>query len=299
MHNKIIFQLTIMGLFSFYACSQNNDQDKLNHSAAAVATVKTEPHSFGGWYCPDNLNGFPAVDISDWQNVPVVHDRLPTKSETQNGTSLIYIDQEKYPNAKPIVMPLPRLAKYYNHSSKREDYIIVIQAIQVQEDSVVGFRLLNGGNGSARWNEIQWVSTDDIKKIPVTQFVSIQLPILASPDKIWDVMTKPENAHLFKQVLNQQKLLKPNWRSTTNVNYFYGKNGTLTANYAALLFGNYYIQNDYQQENYTEKFLLVENKETNQTELKIVCGPFAADFDVQKTILMNWAKQVKLWSEAP
>ena len=63
---------------------------------------KQEPHKYGGWYCPDNLNGFPAVDISNWESVPVVNGRMATKEETHNGISLIFVDDLKYPNAKAL-----------------------------------------------------------------------------------------------------------------------------------------------------------------------------------------------------
>ena len=53
-------------------------------------------HDYGNWYCPDNLNGFPAVDIKKWESVPVVNGRMATMEETQNGTSLIFIDNQKY-----------------------------------------------------------------------------------------------------------------------------------------------------------------------------------------------------------
>ena len=45
---------------------------------------------------------------------------------------------------------MPKLARFYNiHSGKRE-LVIIIQALNISNDSIVGFRYLNGGNGSAR-----------------------------------------------------------------------------------------------------------------------------------------------------
>lgn len=51
--------------------------------------VHVSPHNYGGWYCPDNLRGFPAEDIADWNNVPVVNGRMPTEAETRDGRSLM------------------------------------------------------------------------------------------------------------------------------------------------------------------------------------------------------------------
>jgi hypothetical protein len=43
--------------------------------------------------------------------------------------------------------------------------------------------------------------------------------------------------------------------------------------------------------------LLIENEETKQTELKITCGPFGADYETQKSVLISWANKVKELSE--
>ena len=128
-------------------------------------SADVEPHKYGGWYCPDNLNGFPAVDINNWEDVPVINGRMPTQDETQTEASLIFIDIEKYPNAKPLDLKMPQLARFYNNHSRKEEIVIVIQAINVSNDSVVGFRYLNGGNGSARFNEVNFVDDNDHRNV--------------------------------------------------------------------------------------------------------------------------------------
>lgn len=285
---------------SFASCSENKkiaDNKTADMTSQEIAVVKTEPHQYGGWYCPDNLNGFPPVDIANWKNVPVVSGRMPTKEETQNGTSLIFVDTEKYPNAKPLDMVLPKLAGFYNEYSKREDLVIVIQAVNVANDSIVGFRYLNGGNGSARLNEVRFLSDDEIEMIPASRFVSNTVKIKATQDAIWEVLTNPNNAKMLQSAFDKDDKLKIPWREVSNVNYNYPNKGTLTSAYAGELFGNFYIQNDYDNFLYYEKFLLLENKETQTTELKIVCGPYADDFESQKRILNNWAQKVKELSE--
>ena len=300
MKNKMFKVLIALFLISFVSCAQNNKTDD-NKDAEVLnqenETIKTEPHKYGGWYCPDNLNGFPIVDIANWNNVPVVNGRLATKEETQNGTSLIFIDAEKYPNAKPLDITMPKLASFYNEYSKREDLIIVIQAINVDNDSIVGFRYLNGGNGSARLKEVRFLYDNEIKMIPASRFVSHNIKIKANQDVIWGVLTKPENAEILQQIFDKDNKLKTDWRKTSNVNYHYPNNGTIISSYANKLFGNFYIQNDYDYLQYNEKFLLLENAQTKNTELKIVCGPYDDDFETQKSILNNWAQKVKELSE--
>jgi len=300
MKNKAIKVLVAVLLTSFVSCSQNNTTT--NTTDTEVVTVKqaekkTEPHRYGGWYCPDNLNGFPAVDISNWKDVPVVNGRMATKEETQNGTSLIFVDAEKYPNAKPLDMTMPKLAKYYNDYSKREDFIIIIQAVNIDNDSIVGFRFVNGGNGSARLSEVNLLTENEITAIPETKFVSITIDIKGTQEEVWEVLTKAESTTVLQSIFDNNKTLKADWKSTSNVNFNYSNAGMLTSAYADVLWGNHYIQNDYEYLKYSEKFFLSTNEETKTTELKIVCGPFVDDFNAQKEILNTWAQEVKLLTE--
>ncbi|MBK9591745.1 MAG: hypothetical protein IPO32_09650 [Crocinitomicaceae bacterium] len=218
-----------------------------------------------------------------------------TLEEAQNGTSLIYVDPAEYPNAKVLGITMPKLATYNNANTGREDLIIVIQAFTVNEDSIVGFRFLNGGNGSARLSEVKFLSEDEIAKMPASKFASISLEINASADYIREVMTHIDYYERLKKIVDPNNQFESGWRNMTNVNYHYAQSGAVKARYADVLFGNFYIQNDYTE--FTEKFMLLENGETKTTELKIVCGPFKADFESQKAILNDWAQKVKELSE--
>lgn len=297
---KQILKKTVVlgGVYLLVACSQGNSANVNVATDTLVQKedhVSSQPHPFGGWYCPDNLNGFPAVDITDWKNVPVINGRMPTEEEAQNGTSLIYVDLAKYPNAKVLGVPMPKLANYYNPNIGREDLIIVIQAFTIDEDSIVGFRFLNGGNGSARLSEVKFLSEDEISKMTPSKFVSLDLEINASASSIREVMTHIDYYEKLQKIVDKNNQFESGWRNTTNVNYHYVDAGSVLARYADELFGNFYIQNDYTE--FTEKFLLLENSETKTTELKIVCGPFSDDFVAQKTILNEWAQKVKVLSE--
>ncbi|NQU33677.1 MAG: hypothetical protein HQ521_10620 [Bacteroidetes bacterium] len=261
--------------------------------------TKKAPHKYGGWYCPDNLNGFPPVDIYDWKNVAVVSGRLPTKEETQNGISLMYIDIEEYPTAKALDIELPKLATYYNEYTNKNQYVIIIQTIDIDGDSIVGFRYLNGGNGSARFNEVEFLSAKEIESVPSSNFVSHSIKINATQDEIWRVLTEAEYLKMLQPTFIGNVFSVIGWREQSNINYYYPLSGVLTSAFADKLFGSYYVQNDYLIDGnpYVEKFLLLENKEENYTKLKIVCGPFQNDFETQQKILQNWAKKVKELSQ--
>jgi hypothetical protein len=258
-----------------------------------------KPHKYGGWYCPDNLNGFPAVDIENWKDVPVINGRLATKEETQNGTSLIFVDDKKYPNAKPLDIKMPKLARFYNIQSGKRELVIIIQALNISNDSIVGFRYLNGGNGSARLNEITLLSENEIEKISYSRFINLNIEINATQSEIWDVLTKDEYSKTLQTIFDKKNSLESDWNKSSKVNFKYLEGGNITSAFAGNVWGNQYIQidcelGDYQ---YVEKFLLIENKQTKKTELQIVCGPYSDDFENQRIILNAWAKKVKELSE--
>jgi len=308
MKNKTLNLLLLICAISIGSCSQSQNPENSkttevsNTSSTEVSIskkepVKKEPHKYGGWYCPDNLNGFPPVDISEWENVPVINGRMATKEETQTPASLIFVDPEKYPDAKVLDITLPKLATFQSDYTNREEYVIIIQALNIDNDSIVGFRYLNGGNGSARLDEVRFVTHNEIAMMPNTKFVSYSIQINTTQDKIWEILTKEEYAQALRPIFDKNNELKDNWRKTSNVNYNYPVKGVATSNYANMLYGCFYIQNDYDNLFFNEKFLLLEDSETETTELKIVCGPFGEDFEEQKVIITNWAQRVKELSE--
>lgn len=302
MKNKILFTLTVLCLCTFMSYAQNNtavENSKVENSREKVNTIKQEPHKYGGWYCPDNLNGFPAVDIKNWESVPVVNGRLATQEETQNGTSLIFVDKEKYPDAKPMDMKMPKLARFYNVHSGKEEIVIVIQALNISNDAVVGFRYLNGGNGSARLNEVKFLSDNEIENISSSRFVTLKFKINATKSEVWDVLTKSEYNKALQAIFDKENKLKADWNKSSKVNFKYLNAGNITSAFAGNVWGNQYIQIDCEQGyyQYVEKFLVSENDQTKKSELHIVCGPYGDDFKNQKIILNNWAQKVKELSE--
>lgn len=131
------------------------------------------------------------------------------------------------------------------------------------------------------------------------KFVSFDININASDDKVWEVMTQSTFTNKLQPVFDIKNYLTNDWKTKSNINYNYTNIKNLTSEYANKLFGCWYIQNDYLIDSigYVEKFLLLRDEETNQTQLKIVCGPFNQDFETQQFVLQQWAKKVKELSE--
>lgn len=288
--NKLPLLFILLVVMS--GCTKAQEQKKQREN------TENTTHTYGGWYCPDNLNGFPPVNIADWKSVPVIEGRLPTEEETKTEASLFYIDAKKYPNAKVIDIQLPQLATYYTDQTKKKETVIIIQAISIGKDSIVGFRYLNGGNGSARYNEIKFLSDKEVYSIPTSKFVTQDLNINTTENKVWEVLTKSENLEKLKYTFIKNTPTDE-WRSRSNINYHYAPGATKTSAFADKLYGCFYIQNDYliNGDSYTEKILLLKNEKEGNTELKMVFGPFGSDFETQQTIINAWGQKIKELSE--
>lgn len=293
---KKVNTLFLLCLISLVSCSQNEEISKIKKTKQ-VDMKPPKSHNFGGWYCPDNLNGFPAVNLANWEDVPVITGKMPTLEEAKSEASLIYVNPDDYPEASSIDMKLPALALYRNWSTQRVEIVIVIQAFSIGRDSIVGFRFLNGGNGSAHLVALDFDFTAEDLVPEESKFVTQSVYINAKPEEIWNVLTDKTHAEKLKSTLKSSSTFPSNWRENTNVNYHYEGAGNKTSEFGEILFGNYYIQNDFDSLKYTEKFMLMFNEATHLTELKMVCGPFAANYLEQKSNLNAWAKEVKKLSE--
>jgi hypothetical protein len=116
------------------------------------------------WDCPDNIKGFPPLPIKDWNKALALNRRLPSKAEAENGTSLIYYDPVVYPDAKAYDISLPKLASFSNPYTNKVDTVIVIQVVQTDLDTVVGYRYLTGGNGTYNFKSFYFLTDDEVKK---------------------------------------------------------------------------------------------------------------------------------------
>ncbi len=285
----IIF-LALISTTLTLSCSQKVDTTASASCSNKKDIQKNAPHRYGGWYCPDNLNGFPAVNLANWNNVPVVNGRMPTKEEAQNGISLIHVDPIQYPNAEVYDMELPQLAMFYCHPSKRPEVVIIIQAFSIEKDTIVGFRYLNGGNGSARLNEVDLIDESEEKLQTDHRFVTLNMHINAGQEDVWRVLTDTGYRHELQKSFDRDNALGSGWRHATNVNFHYANQGERTSSFGDVLYGSYYIQNVCKD--YSEKFFIRQTGSDGST-LQLVCGPFGDDYASEEADLYSWALKVK------
>ena len=303
--------LIALGLLSFFSCDNlEHNTDKGNNIATETKQLsaesepqkeneRREPHKYGGWYCPDNLYGFPVVDFSDWADVPVVNGRMATQEETWNGSSLMFIDMAKYPDAKPMDITTPKLARYYNEYSQNDELIIVIQAVTVENDSVVGFRYINGGNGSARFNEVEFLTDSEVENLKSSRFISQTIAIDAKAKDIYKVITDSIYAKRLGEGFYEKAIYESDWSRDSKVvvkdaTGVVLRTGRLTAAWLSL-----YIQIDYNFDgaNYVEKLFLSSDEKGENTELILVAGPFNDNFNEQKESWNSWCHTLKVLSE--
>ncbi len=308
---KLILSVLMIPFIFFTSCGQNeaSSQKKeiIPRAEKAPPSKHNTLHPYGGWSCPDNIFGFPAVDLKDWKNIPIVNGRLPSKEETQNGTSLMYFDTTEIPDARPLDMHMPRLARYYSTYTQKNEMVIVIQVVVADEDTVVGFRYLNGGNGSAWFSEVNFLSDQEMEELEPTPFVSTNVEILATPDRVWEIITSSKYAKALGEMFDKNAYVESDWEKGSEVHFKYLPDSTANTGIVTASWKNLYIQLDYNFDgyHYVEKFLLIKDKEFKffqdnnipRTQLHIVTGPYGEDFEAQKIVWSNWLQQVKKLSE--
>lgn len=303
MCKKLILATLLTNFVYLTSCNQKVDSsNELESSIMEEQPLKSKypsTHPYGAWSCPDNVRGFPPVDITELDKVPVVNGRLPTKEETINGISLMYFDTLQIPSARPFDITLPKLARYYSDYTKKNELVVVIQAVVADNDSVVGFRYLNGGNGSAYLGEVTFISDEEIDKLGKTPFVFYEEEINAPSEKIWEVITSPKYAKSLGEIFDKNAFVESEWKKDSKVYFKYEPDRLVSTGIITALWENMYIQVDYNFDgyHYCEKFLILEDKETKKTILHVVAGPYGADIEAQKVVWQNWLQKVREFSE--
>jgi hypothetical protein len=302
MTKRISIPFIISMLLIFVSCSgqvkPKEHAETTSDELKAEAVKKEEPHRYGGWYCPDNF-GFVPVDIQKLDEVPAIADRLPTEQELKDHMSLIRVDTEKHPDARALEMDLPRVARIYSERKGMDELIIVIQAIVVQKDTVVGYRFANGGNGSAWFSDVTFLSNDQVADMGAQPFFYSRTTLNASTGDIWKALGQTE---YFKQLgtkFDEREFFTSKWNPESKAHLKLEANGEKATGYVGMVYGNYYLHIDYNRDgfHYSEKLLMMENHEDNTTDLFFASGPFPDDYEKQKSNWDSWFEAVVTASE--
>lgn len=279
------------------SCSIKNSESNVQNTPKQVASKITKLHPYGGWYCPDNLNGFPPVNYDNWKDVPVISDRLPTKEETKTASALIHVDLNSFPDAKAYDLDLPKLAQIYSPNTNRIEDIIIIQALTVKSDTIVGYRFFNGGNGSARLSEVTLLDNEATINGNSKSFISQTVSVNASQNILWQILEKAPQSKTLTNQTDKNPLMQVPYSPDANLTFNPNPDAEKTASYADMLFGCYYIQNTYKDSAFAEKLLFLEDPETQITTLKMVAGPYNSDKKSYEKKINDWMLELKMKAE--
>lgn len=301
--NKFSILTIVSMLFGFVSCSS---QEKAKETSQAtveqtepLVLIKEEPHQYGGWYCPDNF-GFVPVDIHNLDEVPAIAGRLPSEEELQNNKSLISVDTIKYPDARALDMELPRVGRIYAAGKSTSELVIVIQAIIVSGDTIVGYRFPSGGNGSAWLSEVSFLSDDELDGFGSQPFFYSKSILKASKEDIWRAIGQTDYFKKLGEKFDNREFFASEWTSDSHARLNLDDKGEQAKGNVGTVFGNVYLQIDYNRDglHYSEKLLMIEHQEDNSTELFFASGPFPQGFEKQKSNWDSWVEAVKKMSEA-
>ncbi len=294
------FSALLISSLLITSCNQSKALEKEVETTTAEKEIPAtkrskKPHNYGGWYCPDNFIGFPPMDIAELNSLSVISDRLPTEEETRSGQSLMYFDALEHPFAMPLNIPLPRVARMYTEYNKLTELVIVIQAVVIDNDTIVGFRYPNGGNGSARINEVDFLNESEVADLGSKPFVYIKTELKASKQKIWKGISQTAFAKKLGKKFNNKALFESEWNDRTSTDLLYEYENVVARGVLASLWGNLYLQIDYDSSgfHYSEKILVIDNEEKNTCELFLVTGPYPQGMDKEQKRWNAWMNEVK------
>ena len=299
------FAFTLLSiLILLNSCGQdlNTETNNPKKDSAEVQTEEElpydEPHQYGGWYCPDNF-GFEPVDVSDLSTVPVVQDRMPTQEETRNGTSLMYLPPEKFPDAKPLDIQLPALARVPIPYGDFNELAIIIQAFVAGKDTIVGYRFPNGGNGSAWYGQVDFLTEDEANALEAAPFYYEEIEVSATKAEIWKAFTKTDLAKELGKKSKRKEMYNSEWSDEFNLNIEYEIDGETAIGYVSSLWGNLYMHIDYFKNgrHASTKMLVMQDPISYKSKIVFVTGPFPEDLDKQNEYWKDWLHQLKENSE--
>ena len=288
--NKIKYSLLsiVLGL-AIVSCAQEETTNEVvetkvnsDETLKAKAEQYKKQHRYGGWYCPDNF-GFAPVDIQLLDQVPAISDRLPTEEEARNGSSLMYIDTTEYPEAYALEMDLPRTAKIYSSHKGMSELIIVIQAVVIGEDTIVGYRFPSGGNGSAWLGQISFLSDGELEELGSQPMIYKKTEIKASKEEIWKFFTQSEYAQELGERFTEEEFFSADWTGESGTHLYLGTNDTTARGWVSNHFGNIYLHIDYMinGQHYAEKMLIGNPNDEGYAELHFAAGPYLQDASAQ------------------
>lgn len=122
-----------------------------------------------------------------------------------------------------------------------------------------------------------------------------QIEIIASKEKVWDILTNPKFAKILGNELDKSSFLKSEWKLDSEVYFMYEPDKIAATGRITEFIINSKVYTNYPDINYFDTFSLTDND--GKTILEIQSGPYPQDYDEQVIVWQRWLKKVKELSE--
>lgn len=100
-----------------------------------------------------------AYKKNEWDKVAFIRNRIANKEDVIAGRAVFYIEdvEKEYHSYLPIPTSIPSLVFQVDSETRIKTLAVIIQAEKVNEDSIIGVRYFEGGNGICSLNEIEFI----------------------------------------------------------------------------------------------------------------------------------------------
>jgi hypothetical protein len=118
-------------------------------------------------------------------------------------------------------------------------------------------------------------------------------------EKVWAAITQTAYAKKLGQKFGEEAFFASPWTSQSRVDLNYEGLGESANGYAMVLFGNIYMQIDYDYNGRqaVEKVLILDNQDGKGSKIQVVFGPYAKNIASQQALWEAWLEEVRAISE--
>jgi hypothetical protein len=86
------------------------------------------------------------IDFNKWSQVPHIKERIATEQDVIEGRAVFYIN-DGGEGHQTLDIPIPSIAYHVDSETNEKTMVVVIQGEQSADKEVIGYRMLDGGNG--------------------------------------------------------------------------------------------------------------------------------------------------------
>jgi hypothetical protein len=97
------------------------------------------------------------IDFSEWNRVPHIKEQIATEQDVIQGRAVYYIN-DCGQGHQTLDIPIPSIAYHVDSESKEKTMVVVIQGEKSADNELIGYRMLDGGNGVCLLWELEFLA---------------------------------------------------------------------------------------------------------------------------------------------